>query len=156
MSPLASFLVSFCPKGGTFMQNRKTEYENERQTMEPLDSLVRDAQEGDAEVFNRIVERFQDMACASAYAMIEDVHLAEDVALKDIAAFLDVPVTTVKKRLYDGRQRLKDQLVDVARDALQEQRPSITDTFPAKVRLLLAARLGDIDIVKELLAEAAM
>ena len=24
--------------------------------------------------------------------------------LKDIAAFLDVPVTTVKKRLYDGRQ----------------------------------------------------
>jgi hypothetical protein len=38
--------------------------------MEPLDSLVRAAQEGDSEVFNRIVERFQDMACASAYAMI--------------------------------------------------------------------------------------
>jgi len=30
--------------------------------MEPLDSLVRAAQEGDAESFNRIVERFQDMA----------------------------------------------------------------------------------------------
>lgn len=216
--------------------------------MEPLDSLVRAAQEGDAESFNRIVERFQDMACAIAYAILEDVHLAEDVAqeafleayltvaklrepaafaswfrhivlkhvdrqtrgkrlmssslesvadvlvvtagpteiaetnevralvrralftlperqrmilvlfygtgytLKDIAAFLDVPVTTVKKRLYDGRQRLKEELVDVMRDVLQEQRPSISDTFPTKVRLLLAARLGDIDHIKQLLA----
>ena len=209
-------------------------------------------QEGDAEVFNRIVERFQDMACASAYALIEDVHLAEDItqeafleaylnlaklrelaafaswfrriilkqadrltrgkcltsssleavadvpmdshgqteiaetnevrervhraisalpererlvivlfygtgyALKDIAAFLDIPVTTVKKRLYDARQLLKDELIDVARDVLQEQRPLITDTFPAKVRLLIAARLGDIDLVKELLARSPM
>jgi len=220
--------------------------------MEPLDLLVRAAQEGDAEVFNRIVERFQDMACASAYAMIEDVHLAEDVAqeafleaylslaklrepaafsswfrriifkqadrltrgkcltssplevvadvpmeshsppeiaetnevrervhraicalpererlvivlfygtgyaLKDIASFLDIPVTTVKKRLYDARQQLKDELIDVMRDVLQEQRPSIPDMFPAKVRLLIAARLGDIDTVKELLARSPM
>jgi RNA polymerase sigma factor (sigma-70 family) len=220
--------------------------------MEQLDSLVRAAQKGDAEDFNRIVERFQDMACASAYAMIEDVHLAEDVAqeafleaylnvaqlrepaafsswfqrvilkqadrltrgkcltssslevvadvpvdghspteiaetnevrermhraisalpererlvivlfygtgyaLKDIAAFLDILVTTVKKRLYDARQRLKDELIDVMRDVLQEQRPSSTDTFPAKVRLLIAARLGNIDIVKELLARSPM
>lgn len=220
--------------------------------MEPLDSLVRAAQEGDAEVFNRIVERFQDMACASAYAMLEDMQLAQDVAqeafleaylnlpklrepaafsswfrriifkqadrltrgkclahsslevaadmpvdcrgpteiaeinelraqvhhaisalpererlvivlfygtgytLKDIAAFLEIPVTTVKKRLYDARQRLKDGLIDVMRDVLQEQRPSITGTFPTKVRLLLAARLGDIDLVKELLAQSPM
>jgi DNA-directed RNA polymerase specialized sigma24 family protein len=54
--------------------------------MEPLDSLVRAAQQGDAEVFNRIVERFQHMACASAYAMVKDVHLAEDVAQE---AFLE-------------------------------------------------------------------
>ncbi len=220
--------------------------------MEPLDSLVRAAQEGDTELFNRIVERFQDMACASAYAMVKDVHLAEDVAqeafleaylnlaklrepaafsswfrrivlkqadrltrgkclasspleviadvpmdshnpteivetnelrarihhaisalpererlvivlfygtgyaLKEIAAFLDMPVTTVKKRLYDARQQLKDELIDVVRDVLQEQRPSITDTFPAKVRLLIAARLGDINVVKELLARSPM
>jgi ankyrin repeat protein len=97
--------------------------------MEPLDSLVMAAQKGDTEAFNRIVERFQDMACASAYAMIEDMHLAEDVAQKD-------------------------ELIDVMRDTLQEQRSSITDTFPAKVRLLIAARSGDIDTVKELLARS--
>ncbi len=77
-------------------------------------------------------------------------------ALKDIAAFLEVPVTTVKKRLYDARQHLKDELIDVMRDVLQKQRPSILDTFPAKVRLLIAARLGDIDTVKELLAQSPM
>lgn len=48
--------------------------------MESLESLVRMVQEGNAEVFNRIVERFQDMAYASAYAMVGDVHLAEDIA----------------------------------------------------------------------------
>jgi RNA polymerase sigma factor (sigma-70 family) len=216
--------------------------------MEPLDSLVMAAQKGDTEAFTRIVERFQDMACASAYAMIEDVHLAEDIAqeafleaylnlaklrepaafsrwfrciifkqadrltrrkylassslevvadvptdnhgpaeiaeanevsqrirrtiselpdrerlvvilfygtdypLKDIAAFLEIPITTVKKRLYATRQRLKDELIDVMRDVLQEQRPSIIETFPARVRLLIAARRGDIDTVKEVLA----
>lgn len=214
---------------------------------EPLDSLVRRAQGGDTQVFNRIVERFQDMAYASAYAMIGDVHLAEDsaqeafleaylnlpklrepaafaswfrriivkqvdrltrgkylvsspldtvadtaidshspgeiaeanevservqraisllpererfvvvlfygtgYALKDIATFLELPLTTVKKRLYDARQRLKEELIDDMRDVLQERRPSITDTFPARIRLLIAARQGDITAVKELL-----
>ena len=63
--------------------------------MEPLDSLVRAAQEGDAEGFNRIVERFQDMACACAYAMIEDAHLAGDVAQE---AFLEAYLTVSKLR----------------------------------------------------------
>ena len=63
--------------------------------MDPLDSLVRAAQEGDAEVFNRIVERFQDMACASAYAIVKDVYLAEDVAQE---AFLEAYLTVAKLR----------------------------------------------------------
>lgn len=218
--------------------------------MESLDSLVRAAQKGDADVFNYIVERFQDMACASAYAMIGDRQLAEDAtqeafieayltleklrepaaflswfrciifkqvdrlirgkrlasspleaaaevpgtgpdltdlvathevneqvrraitalpererlvvmlfygtgyALKEIATFLEVPVTTVKKRLYDARQQLKDELIDVMSDVLQEQRPSLVNTFPATIRLLIAARIGDLDAVKTLLAQS--
>lgn len=217
--------------------------------MESLDSLVRAAQQGDADSFTCIVERFQDMACASASAMIGDRHLAEDAtqeafieayltleklrepaaflswfrcilfkqvdrltrskrlasspleaaadipgtepdlpdmvathevheqvrravsalpererlvvmlfygtgyALKEIAAFLDVPVTTVKKRLYDARQQLKDRLLDLMRDVLQEHRPSLVSAFPANVRLLIAARLGDLETVKTLLAQ---
>lgn len=237
---------------GLLYRTGKTKHKKEGKTkaMESLDSLVRAAQEGEDGFFDCIVERFQDMACASAYAVIGDVQLAEDVAqeafleaylnlaklrepaafsswfrriifkqadrltrgkhlatspleevtgllmtnddltevaeaneineqvqraiaalpereriviilfygtgyaLKDIATFLEVPVTSVKKRLYDARQRLKDEMIDVLRDILQERRPSISDTFPAKVRLLLAARLGDIDSIKELLAHS--
>ncbi len=230
------------------MGKTKQEKEGITKTMGSLDALVRAAQEGKNGAFNQIVERFQDMACASAYALIEDVQLAEDVAqeafleaylnlarlrepaafpswfrriifkqvdrltrgkhlasspleevadvlmtnddlseiievheiskrvqcsvavlpererivimlfygtgytLKEIAAFLEIPITSVKKRLYDARQRLKDEMIDVLRDILQEQRPSISSTFPSKVRLLIAARLGDIDTVQELLA----
>jgi F-type H+-transporting ATPase subunit beta len=42
------------------------------------------------------------------------------------------------------------------RDVLQEQRPSISDAFPTKVRLLLAARLGDMQQIKQLLARSPM
>jgi RNA polymerase sigma factor (sigma-70 family) len=220
--------------------------------METLDGLVRAVQEGNADAFNRIIERFQDMAYASAYAIIGDAQSAEDVAqeafldaflnltklrepaafsswfrsiifkqadrltrgkrlakspleeaadipisgsgpteivetnemrlqvrnaivslpeherlvivlfygtgyaLKEIATFLDLPVTTIKKRLYTGRQRLKDELIDLTRDVLQEQRISLSDTFPAKVRLLIAARLGDIATVSMLLTHSPM
>jgi RNA polymerase sigma factor (sigma-70 family) len=237
---------------GLLYSTGKTKHKKEGKTkaMEALDSLVRAAQEGKDGFFDCIVERFQDMACASAYAMIGDVQLAEDVAqeafleaylnlaklrepaafpswfrriifkqadrltrgkhlatspleevtdlpmtnddptevteanemkeqvqhalsvlpererivimlfygtgyaLKDIATFLEIPVTSVKKRLYDARQRLKDEMIDVLQDILQERRSSISDTFPAKVRLLLAARLGDIESVRELLSHS--
>lgn len=75
-------------------------------------------------------------------------------ALKEIAAFLDVPITSVKKRLYDARQHLKVELIDLMRDVLQEQRPSLIKTLPAKIRLLIAARSGDLDTVKMLLTQS--
>jgi len=218
--------------------------------METLDTLVRAAQHEDREAFSTLVERFQDMACASAYAMLGDWQLAEDAAqeafievyltleklrepaaflswfrliifkqvdrltrgkcltsspleaaaevpgsepdlselvdtraanqcvrnainalperqrlvvllfygtgyaLKEIAAFLEVPVTTIKKRLYDARQQLKDELIDVIRDVLQEQRPSLVNKLPTKIRLLIAARVGNLDAVKTLLDQS--
>ncbi len=77
-------------------------------------------------------------------------------ALKDIAAFLEVPVTTIKKRLHDARKHLKESLVDVVRDTLHEQRRSMMDGFPDKVRLLIAIHMGDIAGVSALLERNAM
>ncbi len=77
-------------------------------------------------------------------------------ALKDIAAFLEVPVTTIKKRLHDARKHLKESLVDVVRDTLHEQRRSMMDGFPDKVRLLIAIHMGDIARVSALLERNAM
>jgi RNA polymerase sigma-70 factor (ECF subfamily) len=54
----------------------------------------------------------------------------------DIGEFLELPVSTVNKRLYTARQRLKET-VDVFKDKLQQQRPSRDRTFADRV----AARL---------------
>lgn len=220
--------------------------------MEALDALVIAAQAGDGAAFDRIVGCFQAMAYASAYAMVGNVQLAEEItqeafveaylnlgklrepaafpgwfrrivfkqgdrsirgkhvvtmpletafdmpqdelnpevvvegrerneivrravealpehermvvvlfyssgyALKEIAAFLEVPVTTVKKRLHDGRRRLKDELQETMRYALHEQQAVFADSFPAIVRLLIAARRGDVEGVKLLLDRKPM
>ncbi|NJM05823.1 sigma-70 family RNA polymerase sigma factor [Candidatus Gracilibacteria bacterium] len=45
-----------------------------------LSTLVHAAQHGDMAAFGCLVERFQRMACAVAYSVVGDVHLAEDAA----------------------------------------------------------------------------
>ncbi|HLJ36256.1 MAG TPA: sigma-70 family RNA polymerase sigma factor [Ktedonobacteraceae bacterium] len=211
-----------------------------------MSKLVITAQQGDLDAFSDIVGRFQAMAYASAYAMVNDAQLAEDVAqeafieafvnlpklrepaafpgwfrhilfkqgdrltrrkhlatapieqamnvalselnpatlieqreigevvrraidtlpeherivtllfygtgyaLKDIAAFLELPPTTVKKRLYDARQHLKAQLFEIVRDTLWH--PSLPDeSFPTKVQLLIAVRTGNMAKVRAML-----
>lgn len=220
--------------------------------METLTSLVIAAQGGDLEAFEKIVGRFKGMAYASAYSLLNDAQLAEDVAqeafieayldlpklrepaafpgwfqrivfkqidrltrgkhiptmplenahhipmadfslatfieererdervrravedlpdherivillfystgyaLKDIAAFLEVPVTTIKKRLHDARKHLKESLLETVRDSLHEQRQAILDRFSDKVQLLIAIRINDIGKVKALLDQNPM
>jgi DNA-directed RNA polymerase specialized sigma24 family protein len=63
--------------------------------MTALSSLVRAAQHGDKDAFDQIVRRFQDLAYASAYAMIGDPYLAQDVAQE---AFLDAYLNLPKLR----------------------------------------------------------
>lgn len=213
--------------------------------MESLHSLVMAAQNGDLDAFGLIVQRFQGMAYTSAYAMLEDAQMAEDVTqeafieaylnlpklrepaafpgwfrrivfkqgdrvlrgkhlatvplepatsfdvtldelnplhmtehsemqdfvrgaiealpeherivtllfyaggykLKDISAFLEVPVTTIKKRLYDARKRLKESLMHEIGDSLRGQQMR-KEHYPDRIRLLIAIRRGDFASVK--------
>ena len=67
-------------------------WENREPGMETLQSLVIAAQNGDLDAFGIIVQRFQGMAYTSAYAMLEDAYLAEDVAQEAfIEAYLNLP-----------------------------------------------------------------
>jgi RNA polymerase sigma factor (sigma-70 family) len=242
----------FPTKLGLHSRIKETQEIGDKKDMqiELLSTLVLAAQQGDAEAFDDIVGRFQDMAYAGAYALVEDRQLAEDVAqeafieaylslpklrepaafpgwfrrilfkqgdrltrgkrfvavpletaydlplndaappeivesrevqeqvrravealpeherivvalfygtgypIKEIAAFLEVPVTTVKKRLHDARKRLREQLGqlgDEMRQSLHEQCLAPVAHFPEKVRLLIAARTGNIAEVKRLL-----
>src|SRR6266851_6341019 len=208
--------------------------------MTSLEGLIRRAIEADADAYELIVRRFQDMAVGYSYSIIRDFQLAEDAAqeafleayrnlnkLRDpaafpgwfrrivfkqcdrvtrarsfstipldaaerraskeptqadaleqremtnkilaavdslpgheraatmlyymsgysqaeVAEFLDVPVTTIKKRLHTARNRLREMLVDLVEDSLREQRPSRDEMFATRViEILKAARAGD-------------
>jgi RNA polymerase sigma factor (sigma-70 family) len=69
-----------------------------------------------------------------------------DYSQAEVAAFLGVPVTTVKKRLFAARRRLKERMrdmVDRVEDTLHERRPSREERFAATVQALAAVKRGD-------------
>jgi RNA polymerase sigma factor (sigma-70 family) len=72
------------------------------------------------------------------------------VAYKDVAAFLEVPVSTVKKRLHDARKRLKQRMIDMESD-VRAQPLSHDDRFANRVQFLLAIRAADVPKVQTLL-----
>jgi len=55
----------------------------------------------------------------------------------DIGEFLEVPVSTVNKRLYSARQRLKSSVVESFKSDLQQQRPSRDKSFSNEVNTKL-------------------
>jgi len=57
---------------------------------------------------------------------------------KEIASFLDVPVTTVKKRLHDAKKQLKERVANMAQEYFQENRPSQNQQFREKVLDVIA------------------
>jgi RNA polymerase sigma factor (sigma-70 family) len=72
----------------------------------------------------------------------------------EVGVFLDVPVTTVKKRLFSARNRLREMLLEGVENHLREQRPSRDKLFANRVlEILQAAGSGDADRVKHLLEQ---
>jgi RNA polymerase sigma-70 factor (ECF subfamily) len=56
----------------------------------------------------------------------------------DIGEFLQVPLTTVNKRLHSARRRLKESAaIEMFRDDLRRRRPSRDESFAAKVKARL-------------------
>jgi RNA polymerase sigma factor (sigma-70 family) len=70
----------------------------------------------------------------------------------EIASFLGVPTTTVKKRLYTARRRLQDGLLSVIHDEMNSGKPSQDERFVRVVELCSAAAKGQLETVRELLA----
>ena len=54
---------------------------------------------------------------------------------REIAAFLELPLTTVKKRLHTARRKLKERLLIMSESELPRQAPSRTPQFAETVRL---------------------
>ena len=76
---------------------------------------------------------------------------------RQIADFLEVPVTTVDNRLRASRKRLKatlhsERMIAILKDTLHENAPSRNDSFVNAVGICNAAQAGDLQRVQDILA----
>ncbi len=91
-------------------------------------------------------------ALPEAQRAVAVLHYMNDYRQREVAAFLEIPLGTVKSRLYHARRSMKERMT-VLND-LSAKRPSRDDQFRQKVmRLFEAAKTGDSEVVKRLLAE---
>ena len=74
-----------------------------------------------------------------------------DRPLAEVAAFLGLPPSTIKKRLFDARRRMKERIMSQLGDTLREHRPSQNEQFTQRVQFLIAVRTGDLSTVRRLL-----
>jgi RNA polymerase sigma factor (sigma-70 family) len=75
-----------------------------------------------------------------------------DLPQNEIAALLEVPLTTIKKRLHDARRRLKERMMSEFGEQVRELRPSRDAQFAHRVEFLIAVRSGDTARVERQLA----
>lgn len=79
-----------------------------------------------------------------------------EYSLREISAFLEIPLGTVKTRLYTARQQLKARMITIMHDTFSDQRPSRNDEFANRViRLFHATIEGDTAAVRALLEHDA-
>ncbi len=70
---------------------------------------------------------------------------------KEIAAFLNLPTTTVNNRLRAARKRLKIRMLDMAKKRLHDAAPSRVNGFVTAVGMCNAAQAGDLGRVVQIL-----
>ena len=82
------------------------------------------------------------------------LYYISDYSQQEIVDFLDVPISTVKKRLYEARKRLRKGVLQMAAEHLRNKRPSQDDKLAIKVQFLIAVKQGDLKRVERLLRDA--
>ena len=67
---------------------------------------------------------------------------------QDIATIMELPLTTIKKRLFHARQRLRVLMDEIVREQFHEQQPAPDAQFARTIQFFIAVRLGDIANVR--------
>ena len=91
-------------------------------------------------------------ALPETHRFVTQLFYLADFSQEEIATVLQLPVTTVKKRLYAARQRLRERLEEAAREYLHGSRPSRAEQFSRKVQFFIAVWVGDVQRARTLLA----
>jgi len=79
------------------------------------------------------------------------LHYLAGLSQAEVARWLELPLSTVKKRLHSARGRLRDVLEDPMSPSLEALRPSRDSRFSDTLKLFLAVREGDAVRVRALL-----
>src|SRR4029453_3360663 len=67
----------------------------------------------------------------------------EGYSQQEIADYLELPASTVKKRLFDARQNFKGRMMHMVQEHLQQTKPSQNDHFANAVQFFTAVIDGD-------------
>ena len=76
--------------------------------------------------------------------MVTTLFYVNDYSQREISAFLELPVSTIAKRLFSARQRLKERMLKMFKDDLRDHRPSRGSLFADQVNAKLRP-LGEQD-----------
>lgn len=118
------------------------------------DSLIDDRETPDeARAVDEIGACVQRAVAALPAAQREAVTLyyMSDMSGPEVAAFLGLPLTTIKKRLHDAKSALKRRMAKMTEDFLHEKRPSRDDVFSERVlRLAAPDRTADAPAIYSL------
>jgi RNA polymerase sigma factor (sigma-70 family) len=77
------------------------------------------------------------------------MHYIADYSQREICEFLELPLTTIKKRLHDAKARLSRLLLTTAKDEIYALRPSSTDQLRGLVEFSTACIVGDEGQVRD-------
>ena len=116
-----------------------------RRSAEPLEAdderLVVDAPSPLDAIESYEVEGLVGRAIASLPTKQRDVvtlYYIGEQSGREVATFLDLPLTTVKKRLHDSKPRLRRSMATMAKQFLEDHRPSRDSGFSERVLRLVA------------------
>ncbi len=84
--------------------------------------------------------------------LVVALHYFAGVSGPALADFLDLPLSTVKKRLRRARARLREEGDRLMQKTIDTLRPSRTGVFADEVTFFIALRAGDRSRVREMLA----
>ena len=83
--------------------------------------------------------------------LVTAMHYLAGEPLKAIASLLEIPLGTIKKRLYSARQRLKKRSLEMTEKTLESMRPSASKEFTTTIGFFHAVRTGDRTSVRDIL-----
>lgn len=85
------------------------------------------------------------------HRIVTTLYYISGYSTEEIAGFLEVPLTTVKKRLHDSREKLKERMLNMVNTSLHEKAPSRDSNLSNAIQMINACEVGDLKKVQALL-----